>query len=102
MIQITPQMRILVAIEPADFRKGIDGLARVCKEVLKRRRYGGPSGVRRSGARRIEAIHRGRATLSGRLPLVERWRLALRRRCALLRIQLLFPFFCGVCYGVCA
>ena len=35
MIQITPQMRILVAIEPADFRKGIDGLARVCKEVLK-------------------------------------------------------------------
>ena len=28
MIQITPQMRIVVAIEPADFRKGIDGLAR--------------------------------------------------------------------------
>ena len=27
MIQITPQMRILVAVEPADFRKGIDGLA---------------------------------------------------------------------------
>ena len=26
MIQITPQMRILVAIEPADFRRGIDGL----------------------------------------------------------------------------
>jgi len=35
MIQITPQMRILVAVEPCDFRKGIDGLARVCKEVLK-------------------------------------------------------------------
>jgi transposase len=34
MIQITPQMRILVAIEPADFRKGIDGLARICKERL--------------------------------------------------------------------
>ncbi len=30
MIQITPQMRILVALEPADFRKGIDGLARLC------------------------------------------------------------------------
>ena len=28
MIQVTPQMRILVAVEPADFRKGIDGLAR--------------------------------------------------------------------------
>ena len=34
MIQITPQMRVVVAIEPADFRKGIDGLARLCKEVL--------------------------------------------------------------------
>jgi transposase len=36
MIQVTPQMRILVAVEPADFRKGIDGLARVCKEELQR------------------------------------------------------------------
>jgi transposase len=35
MIQITPQMRILVAVEPADFRKGIDGLARLCQEVLQ-------------------------------------------------------------------
>ncbi len=36
MIQVTPQMRILVALEPADFRKGIDGLARLCTEQLKR------------------------------------------------------------------
>jgi transposase len=35
MIQITPQMKILVALEPADFRKGIDGLASVCKESLQ-------------------------------------------------------------------
>ena len=35
MIQVTPQMRILVAIEPADFRKGIDGLARICREALR-------------------------------------------------------------------
>lgn len=34
MIQITPHMRILVALEPADFRKGIDGLARVCRQEL--------------------------------------------------------------------
>lgn len=34
MIQITPQMHILVAIESVDFRKGIDSLARVCKEQL--------------------------------------------------------------------
>jgi transposase len=41
MLQITPQMRILVAIEPADFRRGIDGLARVCKEVLQQDPFGG-------------------------------------------------------------
>jgi transposase len=35
MIQVTPQMRILLAVEPVDFRRGIDGLARVCREVLK-------------------------------------------------------------------
>ena len=34
MIQITAQMRILVAVEPVDFRKGIDGLARVCRQAL--------------------------------------------------------------------
>ncbi len=34
MIQITPQMRILVAVEPADFRCGIDGLARLCRVAL--------------------------------------------------------------------
>ena len=35
MIQISPQMRILVAIKPVDFRKGIDGLAGICRLVLK-------------------------------------------------------------------
>ena len=35
VIQITPQMRILVAVQPADFRKGIDGLAGVCRQVLQ-------------------------------------------------------------------
>jgi transposase len=34
MIQLTPHMRILVALEPADFRKGIDGLAQLCRERL--------------------------------------------------------------------
>ena len=34
MLQITPQMKILVAVEPADFRRGIDGLARLCKDAL--------------------------------------------------------------------
>ena len=34
MIQITPQMRILVAVEAVDFRKGIDGLCAICRRVL--------------------------------------------------------------------
>ena len=54
MIQVTPQMRILVAVEPADFRKGIDGLARLCKEELKRDPFGGGVFVFRN--RRATAI----------------------------------------------
>jgi transposase len=34
MIQITPHMKILVAVEPVDFRRGIDGLAAVCRQAL--------------------------------------------------------------------
>jgi len=34
MIQITATTRILVAIEPVDLRKGIDGLAQFCRERL--------------------------------------------------------------------
>lgn len=41
MIQITPQMRVLVAVEPADFRRGIDGLAQVCREALGEDPFGG-------------------------------------------------------------
>ena len=35
MLQITPHMKILVAIQPADFRRGIDGLARLCQDTLQ-------------------------------------------------------------------
>jgi transposase len=41
MIQLTAHMRIFVAIEPADFRQGIDGLARRCREVLGRDPFSG-------------------------------------------------------------
>lgn len=34
MIQLTPHMRILLAVAPVDFRKRMDGLARLCREVL--------------------------------------------------------------------
>lgn len=35
MIQLTPQMRLLLAVEPVDFRKGIDGLVAVCRQRLQ-------------------------------------------------------------------
>lgn len=34
MLQLTAQMRLLVAVAPVDFRRGIDGLCRLCREVL--------------------------------------------------------------------
>lgn len=34
MLQLTPQMRILVAVEAVDFRKGIDSLAELCRAKL--------------------------------------------------------------------
>ena len=35
MLQITPQHRLLICIEPADFRRGIDGLASLCRQQLQ-------------------------------------------------------------------
>jgi len=35
VIQITPQMRIWLAVEPVDFRKGIDGLVQLCRQKLQ-------------------------------------------------------------------
>ena len=37
MIQIAPQIRILVAIEASDGRKGIDASPRLCQDKLQRR-----------------------------------------------------------------
>lgn len=54
MLQITPHMKVLVALEPADFRKGIDGLASVCKETLKHDPFAGVVFVFRN--RRATAI----------------------------------------------
>lgn len=34
MIQVTPQMRVLVAVHPVDFRVGIDGLMCKCRQVM--------------------------------------------------------------------
>ena len=34
MLQITPQMKVLVAVNAVDFRNGIDGLAALCQKML--------------------------------------------------------------------
>ena len=48
MIQLTPQMRILVAVEAVDFRKGIDGLAALARSVLAADPFAGTAFVFRS------------------------------------------------------
>jgi transposase len=35
VIQLSPHTRILLAVDPVDFRRGIDGMARLCREVLR-------------------------------------------------------------------
>ncbi len=41
MLQITPQMRVLVAVDPVDFRKGIDGLSGLCRVHLRQDPFSG-------------------------------------------------------------
>lgn len=41
MLQITPQMRVLVAVQPVDGRKGIDSLARLCRQELAQDPFSG-------------------------------------------------------------
>ena len=36
MLQITPQMRIFACTDPVDFRKGIDGMAAICRNLLSK------------------------------------------------------------------
>jgi transposase len=35
MIAVSSHVRIFVALEPVDFRRGIDGLAQICRQALK-------------------------------------------------------------------
>jgi transposase len=41
MIQVTSRTRVLVHIESVDFRAGIDGLCRVCREEIGADPFGG-------------------------------------------------------------
>jgi len=67
LIQLTPQMRILVAIEPVDFRKGIDGLARLCKDRRQADPYSGCVFVFRRG--RLRAREQLLSRQKGNQPL---------------------------------
>jgi transposase len=50
MLQLTPQSRIFLATQPVDFRKGIDGLAAVCRQVLGENPLAGAVSVFRNRA----------------------------------------------------
>ena len=51
MIQVTARTRVLVAVEPVDFRRGIDGLARECRSVLEADPFSGTVFVFRNRGR---------------------------------------------------
>ena len=59
MIQITPQMRVLVAIEPVEGRKGIDALVRLCQDKLAEDPFSGCVFIFRS--RRARQFHQDRS-----------------------------------------
>jgi IS66 Orf2 like protein len=50
MIQLVPQLRILLARNPVDFRCGIDGLAAICKRELAEDPFSGDLFVFRGAA----------------------------------------------------
>jgi transposase len=41
MLPLTPQSRIFLAVAPVDFRKGIEGLAALCRQTLQENPLGG-------------------------------------------------------------
>jgi transposase len=51
MMQVTPQTRILVAVESTDFRRGIDGLAAQCRAILRSDPFSGAMFVFRNRKR---------------------------------------------------
>ena len=78
MLQITPQMKVLVAVAPVDFRKGIDGLVAVCKLALEQAPFAGTVFVFRnprhsnqaSGVRRARLLDLSETLVGRTFPLV--------------------------------
>jgi hypothetical protein len=63
MIQISAQMRVLVAIEPVDGRKGIDSLVRLCQEKAEDPFSGGVFVFRSRSGIATAKVHRGIARI---------------------------------------
>lgn len=51
MIQLVPHLKIFVACDPVDFRKGIDGLVAVCRQQFDRDPFSGAVFVFRNRSR---------------------------------------------------
>ena len=51
MLQVTPHMKILICVDPIDFRNGIDGFAAVCRNQLGQDPYQGTLFLFRSRSR---------------------------------------------------
>lgn len=52
MLQITPSMKIFVCVQSVDFRKGIDGLAAICRQQLQKNPLEGALFVFRGGSKK--------------------------------------------------
>jgi transposase len=50
MIQITPHMKFWAAVDPIDFRKGMDGIAEVCRSKLNADPFSGAVFLFRNGS----------------------------------------------------
>lgn len=51
MLQVSPQTRIFLAVQPVDFRNGIDGLCQVCRQRLNENPLSGAVFVFRNRAK---------------------------------------------------
>ena len=72
MLQLTPQSRVFLACKPADFRRGIDGLAALCRQQLGEDPMGGAIFVfrnRRGTSLKLLAYDLGEAPRYVELPV---------------------------------
>jgi transposase len=77
LIQITPQLRILVAIEAIDGRKGMDSLAQLCREKLAADPFSGCLFIFRSRSGRATSVGRCSALqLQRTIRIQSKWRRA--------------------------